>query len=74
MTKTAYTPRTSFRVGTVTSLSTRIGFTTLVITLTATALPSFTQTDFQSSTNAAVIATPAAVYGKMVAALVAALI
>ena len=73
MTKTAFTPRTSFEVRTKTSVSTRIGFTTLVITLTATALPSFTQTDFQSSTNAAGMATPL-VDGKLVAALLAAVL
>lgn len=54
-------------------MSTRIGFTTIVITLTATALPSFTLTDFQSSTNAAAIATPL-VDGKIVAALLAAVL
>jgi hypothetical protein len=40
-------------VTTETKLSTRMGFTTIVITLTATAGPSFTQTNFLSSTNAA---------------------
>jgi len=40
-------------VRTSTSISTRTVFSTFILTLTATALPSFTATDFQSSTNAA---------------------